>query len=75
MKRIVECDPAVGLIPGDFAHRPAEDDPEDVKRDEFLAFNDEIREALSLVRPLAEVAFRSMPCWAITITTCPGRRP
>jgi hypothetical protein len=42
------------LIAGDFVYPPSEDEPADVERDEFLAFDDEINEAVELVRPLVE---------------------
>jgi len=54
MDNSIKRHPALVLIAGDFAYHLSEDEPEDIERDEFLAFDDEINEAVELVRPLVE---------------------
>jgi hypothetical protein len=75
MDNSIKRHPALVLIAGDFVYPPSEDEPADVERDEFLAFDDEINDVVELVRPLVEGTSQFMPYWEITITACRGQPP
>lgn len=52
--RLVEERPAAVLIAGDFVYEATDDEPDDLDREDFLEFKNEVAEVVGIVRPLTD---------------------
>jgi predicted MPP superfamily phosphohydrolase len=59
VERIVAARPAAVLIGGDFVYNPTDDEKEDTERDEFREVDEDVNEAVALVRPLVEAGIET----------------
>ncbi len=62
VSRIVEERPAAALIAGDFVYNPTNNEADDMEREDFLEFREEIDEAMNLLRPLTQAG---IPTYAV----------
>ncbi|MDQ3653151.1 MAG: metallophosphoesterase [Acidobacteriota bacterium] len=59
VKHVIAARPAAVLIAGDFVYNPTNDEREETEREEFLEVDEEVNEAVALVRPLVEAGIET----------------
>lgn len=62
VERVIAERPAAVLIAGDFVYNPTDDEKEETERAEFREVDEEVNEAVALVRPLVEAG---IPTYAV----------
>ncbi len=62
VEHVIAARPAAALIAGDFVYNPTDDEKGETEREEFLEVDEEIIEAVALIRPLVEAG---IPTYAV----------